>query len=200
MWKHDKAANSTSEPSTAQSQPGRRSFTAGFQAADRERSCEYRQVGHHQGRAEQSRGSHDRRSGRGKIELKDHTLTIGSTGKTKAEVFAKTVIVMGAINGNIAASEKVDIRAGGTVDGNIVAPRVAIAEGACFRGSIDMQRKSEQQGQGSQQSRVAGLAEPPPVVAPRPAADASTAPTYEEDNGAMRKKDARSTTPRRSRT
>ena len=102
----------------------------------------------------------------GKIELKDHTLTIGSTGKTKGEVFAKTLIVMGAINGNIAVSEKVDIRDSGAVEGDIVAPLVAIAEGACFRGSIDMQRKSEQQGRGSQQSRVAGLTEPPPVVAP----------------------------------
>ena len=98
----------------------------------------------------------------GTIELKDHTLTIGSIGKIKAEVFAKTLIVVGAINGNIAASEKVDIRDGGAVEGDILAPRVAIAEGAYFRGSIDMQRKSEQQGQGSQQSRVAGLAEPPP--------------------------------------
>ena len=48
----------------------------------------------------------------GTIELKDHTLTIGSTGKIKAGVFAKTLIVMGAINGKIAASEKVDIRDG----------------------------------------------------------------------------------------
>ena len=79
----------------------------------------------------------------GQIELKQHVLTIGPNGRIKAEVFAKAVIVLGEVIGNITASEKVDIRDNGKVDGNIVAPRVAIAEGAHFRGSVDMQRKSE---------------------------------------------------------
>jgi cytoskeletal protein CcmA (bactofilin family) len=77
----------------------------------------------------------------GKIELKDHLLTIGPNGRIKAQVFAKAVIVLGEVNGNVTASEKVDIRDGGSVDGDIVSPRVAIAEGAHFRGSVDMQRK-----------------------------------------------------------
>ena len=80
----------------------------------------------------------------GKIELKDHVLTIGPNGKIKAQVFAKAVIVLGEVNGNVTASEKVDIRDGGSVDGDIVSPRVAIAEGAHFRGSVDMQRKGGQ--------------------------------------------------------
>lgn len=79
----------------------------------------------------------------GKIELKDHVLTIGPNGKIKAQVFAKAVIVLGEVNGNVTASEKVDIRDGGSVDGDIIAPRVAIAEGAHFRGSVDMQRKGQ---------------------------------------------------------
>ena len=78
----------------------------------------------------------------GKIELKDHVLTIGPNGKIKAQVFAKAVIVLGEVVGNVTASEKVDIRDGGSVDGDIVSPRVAIAEGAHFRGSVDMQRKA----------------------------------------------------------
>jgi cytoskeletal protein CcmA (bactofilin family) len=77
----------------------------------------------------------------GKIELKEHILTIGPHGRIKAEVFAKAVIVLGEVTGNILASEKVDIRDNGSVDGNIISPRVAIAEGAHFRGSVDMQRK-----------------------------------------------------------
>jgi len=81
----------------------------------------------------------------GKIELKDHVLTIGPNGKIKAQVFAKAVIVLGEVNGNVTATEKVDIRDGGSVDGDIVSPRVAIAEGAHFRGSVDMQRKGGQQ-------------------------------------------------------
>src|SRR5687767_15191342 len=80
----------------------------------------------------------------GKIELKEHALTIGPNGKIKAQVFAKSVIVLGEVHGNVTASEKVDIRDGGSVDGDIVSPRVAIAEGAHFRGSVDMQRKGGQ--------------------------------------------------------
>jgi cytoskeletal protein CcmA (bactofilin family) len=67
-------------------------------------------------------------------------LTIGPNGKIKAQVFAKSVVILGEVTGNVTASEKVDIRDNGSVDGDIAAPRVAIAEGAHFRGSIDMQR------------------------------------------------------------
>lgn len=76
----------------------------------------------------------------GRIELKENVLTIGPNGKIRAEVFAKSVIVLGEVVGNVTASEKVDIRDNGSVDGDITSPRVAIAEGAHFRGSVDMQR------------------------------------------------------------
>jgi len=81
----------------------------------------------------------------GTIQLRENVLTIGPNGKIKAQVFAKAVIVLGEVTGNVTASDKVDIRDNGSVDGDIVAPRVAIAEGAHFRGSVDMQRKGGQQ-------------------------------------------------------
>ena len=77
----------------------------------------------------------------GTIQLRDHVLTIGPNGRIKAQVFAKAVIVLGEVTGNVTASDKVDIRDNGSVDGDIISPRVAIAEGAHFRGSVDMQRK-----------------------------------------------------------
>lgn len=76
----------------------------------------------------------------GRIELRENVLTIGPNGKIRAEVFAKAVVVLGEVVGNVTASEKVDIRDNGSVDGDIISPRVAIAEGAHFRGSVDMQR------------------------------------------------------------
>ena len=76
----------------------------------------------------------------GKIELRQNVLTIGPNGRIKAQVFAKSVVILGEVTGNVTASEKVDIRDNGSVDGDIAAPRVAIAEGAHFRGSIDMQK------------------------------------------------------------
>src|SRR4249919_2323886 len=78
----------------------------------------------------------------GTIQLREHVLTIGPNGRIKAQVFAKAVIVLGEVTGNVTASDKVDIRDNGSVDGDIVSPRVAIAEGAHFRGSVDMQRKA----------------------------------------------------------
>jgi len=71
----------------------------------------------------------------GTIHLKEHVLTIGPNGRIKAQVFAKAVIVLGEVTGNVTASDKVDIRDNGSVDGDIISPRVAIAEGAHFRGS-----------------------------------------------------------------
>jgi cytoskeletal protein CcmA (bactofilin family) len=79
----------------------------------------------------------------GKIELRQNVLTIGPNGKIKAQVFAKLVVILGEVIGNVTASEKVDLRDNGSVDGDIAAPRVAIAEGAHFRGSIDMQRSGK---------------------------------------------------------
>jgi cytoskeletal protein CcmA (bactofilin family) len=98
----------------------------------------------------------------GKIELKDHVLTIGPNGKIKAQVFAKALIVLGEVNGNVNATDRVEIKDGGSVDGDIVAPRVAIADGAHFRGSVDMQRKPE------------SGAKPKPEQQQRPAAQASS--------------------------
>ena len=98
----------------------------------------------------------------GTIQLKEHVLTIGPNGRIKAQVFAKSVIVLGEVTGNVTASDKVDIRDNGSVDGDIVSPRVAIAEGAHFRGSVDMQRK----GGAAPQAQAAKPATPQAAAAP----------------------------------
>lgn len=101
----------------------------------------------------------------GRIDLKGNVLTIGPNGKIKAEVFAKAVVVLGEVTGNVTASEKVDIRDNGSVDGDIASPRVAIAEGAHFRGSVDMQRAGggakPQQQQQQQQAKPNSNPQPP---------------------------------------
>ena len=79
----------------------------------------------------------------GTIELRQNVLTIAPNGKIMAKIAAKAVVVLGHVHGNITAVEKIDIKDSGSVDGDLVAPRVAISEGAHFRGSIDMQRAGE---------------------------------------------------------
>jgi cytoskeletal protein CcmA (bactofilin family) len=101
----------------------------------------------------------------GKIELKDNVLTIGPNGKIKAQVFAKALIVQGEVHGNITATDKVEIRDGGSVDGDIISPRVAIADGAHFRGSVDMQRKGAAQ-QAAPQSRPTAAPAAPSAATP----------------------------------
>jgi cytoskeletal protein CcmA (bactofilin family) len=96
----------------------------------------------------------------GRIELRDNVLTIGPNGKIRAEVFAKAVIVLGEVVGNVTASEKVDIRDNGSVDGDIISPRVAIAEGAHFRGSVDMQRAGAKPGAAPAKAAAAAPATP----------------------------------------
>jgi len=107
----------------------------------------------------------------GTIQLRDHVLTIGPNGRIKAQVFAKAVIVLGEVVGNVTASDKVDIRDNGSVDGDIVSPRVAIAEGAHFRGSVDMQRKAAA-GPAVKESKSEskGTATPPAPPVPQAAA------------------------------
>jgi cytoskeletal protein CcmA (bactofilin family) len=105
----------------------------------------------------------------GTIQLRDHVLTIGPNGKIKAQVFAKSVIVLGEVTGNVTATDKVDIRDNGSVDGDIIAPRVAIAEGAHFRGSVDMQRKGTPQAKPAPQPVAAS---PTPAAAAQPQAAA----------------------------
>ena len=78
----------------------------------------------------------------GKVFLKDHNLTVGANGKIVAEVQAKTVMILGEVTGNITADDKVEVAATGTMRGDIHAPRVVLADGGKFKGSIDMDKKS----------------------------------------------------------
>ena len=99
----------------------------------------------------------------GKIELRQNVLTIGPNGRIKAQVFAKAVIILGEVTGNVTATEKVDIRDNGSVDCDIASPRVAIAEGAHFRGSIDMQRADAKPGEKVDGKPAAQTATPAPA-------------------------------------
>jgi len=78
----------------------------------------------------------------GKIVLKDHTLTIGANGHITAEINAKAVHVIGEVIGNITADDKVEVAATGSMQGDIASPRVVLADGARFKGSIDMEPKA----------------------------------------------------------
>ena len=78
----------------------------------------------------------------GTIELHGNRLTVGREGRVQASVSATTVVVEGQVIGDISATERISIQENGSVEGDLAAPSVAIAEGAHFRGSVDMQRRT----------------------------------------------------------
>ena len=80
----------------------------------------------------------------GKISLPDHVLTVGTNANIDAEILAKVVIILGAVRGNVTAKEKFEVRAGGSMDGTLIAPKIAMAEGATFNGKIEMPQEGRE--------------------------------------------------------
>jgi cytoskeletal protein CcmA (bactofilin family) len=74
---------------------------------------------------------------RGKIDM-SADLRVGTKARVEATVHAKNVTVEGKLTGDISADDRVELVASATVDGNIKAPKIIVAEGAKFRGNVDM--------------------------------------------------------------
>jgi cytoskeletal protein CcmA (bactofilin family) len=74
----------------------------------------------------------------GTVELHDHRLTVGPNGKVQAGVKAREIVVLGAIHGNVEATDKIDIRKDARLVGDIKTARIVIEDGAYFKGSIDI--------------------------------------------------------------
>lgn len=74
---------------------------------------------------------------RGKINLQSD-LQIGTKAHVEATVHARNVTVEGKVTGDISADDRLELVMTATVDGNIKAPKIIVAEGAKFRGSVDM--------------------------------------------------------------
>jgi cytoskeletal protein CcmA (bactofilin family) len=72
----------------------------------------------------------------GSIELGDHSLTIGQGAVIKADLVARTVIISGSVVGNVLATERVELSAAGSVEGDITTPRFQMAEGATVSGKV----------------------------------------------------------------
>lgn len=93
----------------------------------------------------------------GKIDLAQHTVTIGRSGRVTADVFAKVIHVEGEVKGNLFGSEQILVHKSGAVNGNLSSPRVALEDGCKFKGSIDMDP------QATERARPTRPNLPPPV-------------------------------------
>ena len=96
----------------------------------------------------------------GTIELNEHRLTVGPNGRVRAGIKAREIVVLGTIDGNVEALDKIDIRKDAKLVGDIKTARIIIEDGAYFKGSIDIVKN-----------------ETPKPAAPRPQAAAASAST-----------------------
>jgi len=99
----------------------------------------------------------------GSICLRGQSLTVGPNGRVRANVEARNVIVHGRVDGNIRASDRVDLRKSATLSGDISTARISIEDGAFFKGGIDIQKgeaptKADSKPQASAASTVAPAA------------------------------------------
>lgn len=78
----------------------------------------------------------------GSVNLKEHNVTITPEGRVKADVRGLTITVQGQVEGDLFGGEQVILHPSCRVSGNITAPRVALEDGANFRGTIDMEANS----------------------------------------------------------
>src|ERR1700683_3206560 len=74
----------------------------------------------------------------GSIALKGNSLTVGPNGQVKASVDAKAIVVQGKLEGNIQASDRVELRKSAIVTGDITTQRISIEEGAYLKGKVDI--------------------------------------------------------------
>jgi cytoskeletal protein CcmA (bactofilin family) len=79
---------------------------------------------------------------RGTLEVLNSRLTIGPNGKANAGAKAREVEVMGRVDGDVESVEKISIRKGGQLVGDIRAAGIVIEDGAYFKGSIDIVPKT----------------------------------------------------------
>lgn len=75
----------------------------------------------------------------GTIHFTEHRVTIGRHGTVTANITAKEVVVMGSVKGNIECSDRVDIRAEGSLTGDVVTRRISVEDGAVLKGNVQVQ-------------------------------------------------------------
>lgn len=74
----------------------------------------------------------------GSVDLRSHSVTVGSEGSVKANIRGRIVIIEGKVQGDLAAEEQIVLLSSASVEGDLAAPRVVLEDGAYFRGGVDM--------------------------------------------------------------
>ena len=79
----------------------------------------------------------------GKIVVKGQGVTVGKSGRVRADIHARSVRVEGQVRGDLFGEQEVVLESSGDVEGNLIAPSVRLENGSRFKGSIDMERAKQ---------------------------------------------------------
>ena len=82
----------------------------------------------------------------GLVQLDERKLTIGTTANVTAEIFAGEVVVYGKLKGNVRARGRIEVKKDGSVDGDLTTAQILIEDGAYFKGSLEIERSTEEEG------------------------------------------------------
>jgi cytoskeletal protein CcmA (bactofilin family) len=102
----------------------------------------------------------------GSVQLLGNSLTIGPNGRIHASVAAKNVTVGGSLEGDIKATERTEMRKSAVVNGDVQTRRIAIEEGAFFKGKLEILTESKSPAAGAGASAAAASAPSPAAGAP----------------------------------
>ena len=80
----------------------------------------------------------------GTIDLKKNHVTIGRTGRIKADVYGRSITIEEEVQGNLFGEERIVLRQSGRVRGDMRAPRINLEEGAKCKGDIDTDSDGEE--------------------------------------------------------
>ena len=84
----------------------------------------------------------------GSIEVGSHGLIIGAGATVKADLLARSIVVSGAVIGNVTATDRVDLHATGSIAGSVRSPRLVMFDGAVISGKVDAGRNRAEKGKG----------------------------------------------------
>ena len=81
----------------------------------------------------------------GNVQLNEWSLIVGTTGNVTANIIAGEVVVYGSVKGNVRAKNRIEIKKDGSVTGDLTTPQILIEGGACFKGSVEIERNVEKE-------------------------------------------------------
>src|SRR5438445_13667351 len=82
----------------------------------------------------------------GLVHLDERKLTVGVTAKLTADVVAGEVVVYGSVKGNVRGKGKIEIKKDGSVNGDLTTAQIIIEDGAYFKGSIEIEKSAQKEG------------------------------------------------------